>query len=52
MYRIKFTGIFERHSDFLIEPGSQSPATDTHVEIKHSWKEDDDLFGPSFPKSE
>ncbi|KAJ3204972.1 hypothetical protein HDU82_005481 [Entophlyctis luteolus] len=52
MYRIKFTGIFERHSDFLIEPGTQSAVTDGNVEIKYSWKEDDDLFGPPFPKSE
>ncbi|KAJ3059379.1 hypothetical protein HDU99_006365 [Rhizoclosmatium hyalinum] len=54
IHRLYFPGIFERSSDFLIEPGSQSPVTGSSgtVEIKYSWQKDDDLFGLPYPKDE
>ncbi|KAI8848226.1 hypothetical protein BC829DRAFT_443903 [Chytridium lagenaria] len=48
-HRIRFPDLFYRASDHLIEPGSQIDLSD--LKIKHTWQEDDDLFGPPFPKN-
>ncbi|KAJ3414528.1 hypothetical protein HDV05_006442 [Chytridiales sp. JEL 0842] len=50
IYRVMFPDVFSRASDHLIEPGSQIDVSD--VKIKHQWQQDDDLFGPPFPKNQ
>ncbi|KAI8621835.1 hypothetical protein BC830DRAFT_1092445 [Chytriomyces sp. MP71] len=52
IHRLMFPDVFSRHSDFIVEPGSQSTATDGDVPIKYSWQRDDDLFGPPYPSKE
>lgn len=48
-YRVSFPGMFERASDHLIDVGSQVDVSD--VKIKHRWEQDDDVFGPPYPKN-
>ncbi|KAJ3104739.1 hypothetical protein HDU97_008918 [Phlyctochytrium planicorne] len=49
MYRVSFPERFFRASDHLIEPGTQIDLSD--LKVKHQWEENDDLFGPPFPKN-
>ncbi|KAI9331665.1 hypothetical protein DFJ73DRAFT_68805 [Zopfochytrium polystomum] len=48
MYRLPFPEVYERASDFLIEPGTQ--ISFEGVKPKYSWQENDDLYGPPYPK--
>ncbi|KAJ3070656.1 hypothetical protein HDU98_006317 [Podochytrium sp. JEL0797] len=41
IHRLMFPALFNRHADFLVEPGSQSSVTDNpNLEIKHVWQKD------------
>ncbi|KAJ3215367.1 hypothetical protein HDU67_000523 [Dinochytrium kinnereticum] len=48
-HRVRFPDMFFRASDHLIEPGSQADLSD--LKVKHNWQENDDMFGPPFPKN-
>lgn len=50
MIRVKNTAGFHRRSDWLVGPGESVDFSD--VKVKHSWQEDDKLFGVPYPKGE
>ncbi|KAJ3002294.1 UNVERIFIED_CONTAM: hypothetical protein HDU68_006339, partial [Siphonaria sp. JEL0065] len=52
IHRLYFPGVFERRSDFLVEPGSQSTFTDSDVKVKTFQQKDDDLFGAPYANKE
>ncbi|KAJ3214165.1 hypothetical protein HK099_007001 [Clydaea vesicula] len=50
IHRVRFSDIFQRASDHLIEPGTQIDVSD--IKFKHSWQDDDEIFGVPYPNKE